>query len=107
MPSSSLPRVALSGATASSSSAGTHPPITTPRSPAKKMPKGKKKATDGLVQTSLTFARPASSTTFSFTSSTVASSSATTLEPTTPTTTATTAPSTPSSVASKRSRIIR
>ncbi|CAD6956511.1 unnamed protein product [Tilletia controversa] len=103
----SLSRVTPSSATTSSSSMGTHPPITTPRSPAKKMPKGKKKATDGLVQTSLTFARPATSATFSFTSSTVASSSAATLEPTTPTTTSTTAPSTPSSAASKRSRIIR
>ncbi|CAD6938970.1 unnamed protein product [Tilletia controversa] len=109
-PSPSLPRVASSGTAASSSSTGTHPPpppISTPRSPAKKIPKGKKKATDGLIQTSLTFARPATSTTFSFTSSTVASSSAATLEPTTPTTTSTTAPSTPSTTSSKRSRIIR
>ncbi|CAD6960062.1 unnamed protein product [Tilletia caries] len=102
----SVSRVTPSSAT-SSSSMGTHPPITTPRSPAKKIPKGKKKATDGLIQTSLTFARSANSATFSFTSSTIASSSAATLEPTTPTTTSTTAPSTPSSAASKRSRIIR
>ncbi|CAD6978256.1 unnamed protein product [Tilletia controversa] len=85
--------------------ANTRPSGSKPR--AKKIPKGKKKATDGLIQTSLTFARPATSTTFSFTSSTVASSSAATLEPTTPTTTSTTAPSTPSTTSSKRSRIIR
>ncbi|CAD6892396.1 unnamed protein product [Tilletia caries] len=86
------------------SSSGATP---SPSLPPKKIPKGKKKATDGLIQTSLTFARPATSTTFSFTSSTVASSSAATLEPTTPTTTSTTAPSTPSTTSSKRSRIIR